>query len=483
MLALSNFAAWVVQTHGDKSHKTAVIDDYQTLDYQQLCSRIQRFAGYLHLSGLRPQQRVIISMDDCVHWPVAFLGAVYIGVNPVLVHSGMMVKDIERIIKISDAVSIISDHEQNWSVPCISKDTLMHCETPALHSFYQFHPDEMCVWLLSSGSTGESKCIVNRHANLYNIMNLMTQSTGINENSILFSTAKMSWAYGINVSVTFALGHGATACVNSGLPSPSKISDKIINHKVTHFFSVPTIFASMLKHRSQKFAKDLNVFSAGECLPTNISQRFYDFHGIGIRDCIGMAEVMQIYCMQDKSNWKPGNIGKPLPGVKCELRDAHGQSVAPGILGELYVSSPCQALMYWKDWQKTRDTFKGEWVRTGDQCMQDEHGNFIFLARCDDLVKIKGSFVAPFEIESIIEEIPEIDHCTVVHAPDSQGMAELHAFIVTNKDIHTDKIKQTLKNRLSNFKIPKHYHFVDSVPKTLTNKKNRDLLRKSLHDT
>lgn len=480
MLPLINYAAWIIQTHRDKSHKIAVIDGHQTITYNQLCTHVQRFAGYLHFLGYKPQQRVIVTMDDSVYWPVAFLGAIYIGMNPVLVHNGMMIKDIERIINISDSALIISDREQNWSIPCISKDTLVECQTPELENFYQFHPDEMCVWLLSSGSTGEPKCIVNRHASLYNILNLLTPVAEINSDSILFSTAKMSWAYGVNVSVTFALGNGATACVNSGIPSPSKIINKIINNKVTHFFSVPTIFASMIKHKNQKLPNNLNVFSSGEFLPSSVSQSFFDYYQVPVRNCIGMAEVMQIYCMQQKLDWKPGNMGKPLPGVICELRDAHDQLVSPGTVGELYVSSPCQASMYWKDWKKTQETFRGKWVRTGDQCMQDEHGNLVFVGRCDDLVKIKGSFVAPSEIESIIEEIPEIEICTVVHAPNSQGLAELYAFIVSNKDIQADYVRQILENKLPSFKIPKYLNFVKSIPKTLTNKKNRSLLRNSL---
>jgi benzoate-CoA ligase len=480
MLALENFAAWALSTHDKQHNKPAVVDDHVTLTYGQLREHVEKFAGYLQSLDCQPQQRIIISMDDSVSWPVVFFAALYVGMNPVLVSNAMPVNDIERIIHISDAKVIVSDHHQKWSILCINKDTVLSCGATVQKDFYRFHPDEPCLWLLSSGSTGEPKCIVNRHANLYNLLKLVTPAAGLDSHSNIYSTAKMSWTYGFNVSVTFALGLGATAHVSSGLPAPSRIYKKLQQHNITHLWTVPGVLAGMQRHPKDQIVLPLRIFSSGESLPSQIAQAFLDQYDRKICEVFGMSETTQIYCMQTLDTWQSGTIGKPLPGVKYQLRDSNGATVGPGQVGELFVSSPCQASMYWKDWARTQATFQGAWVRTGDQCRVNEQGNLLFVGRTDDLIKIKGLYVSPVEIENAIVNLPGIQDCTVVHAPNSQGLAELHAFVVTVEAVNQLHIQQALQKQLPDHKVPKHIKFVDSLPKTLTNKKIRNVLRQDI---
>lgn len=480
ILAHENFAAWVFLNYADRRDKPAIVDDSTTLTYGQLQTHVELFAGYLNAQGHRPQQRMIISMDDSVAWPVAFFAALYVGMNPVLVSNIMPVADIERIISISDAAVIVSDHGQQWSIPCIDKNTIMNADAKPLTNFYEFHPDEMCLWLLSSGSTGEPKCIVNRHTNLYNLMKLVAPGTNIDSRSHVYSTAKMGWTYGFNVSVTFALGRGATAYVTTGAPAPSRIYRVLEQHPITHLWTVPGVLAGLLRHPRDNTTLPTRIFSSGEPLPPQIAQAFVDQHDRRVCEVFGMSETTQIHTIQNDTNWQLGTIGQPLPGVEIQLRDSQGHLVEPGQVGELFVCSPCQASLYWKDWAKSQATFQGSWVRTGDQCRINEQGNLVFMGRTDDLIKIKGLYVAPAEIENAIANLPGIEDCTVVHAPNSQGLSELHAFVVSMPGAGQPNIAQALHSQLPDHKIPRHIQFVDSLPRTLTNKKIRSSLRKSL---
>jgi acyl-coenzyme A synthetase/AMP-(fatty) acid ligase len=349
-----------------------------------------------------------------------------------------------------------------------------------MQNFYRFHPDEMCLWLLSSGSTGDPKCIVNRHANLYNLLQLVAPAAGIDCDSNIYSTAKMSWTYGFNLSVTFALGMGATAHVGAGVPAPSRIYKKLQQYKITHLWTVPGVLASILRHPNCEIALPPRIFSSGEPLPPQIAQAFVEQYDRQVCEVFGMSETTQIHTMQTVNNWQLGTIGQPLPGVKIQLCDRNGNKVKLGQVGELFVSSPCQASLYWKNWEKTQGTFQGAWVRTGDQCRVNKQGNLVFVGRADDLIKIKGLYVAPVEIENAIANLPGIEDCTVVHAPNAQGLTELHAFVVSVPGINQPNIPQALQTQLPDHKIPRHIKFVDSLPRTLTNKKIRSSLRKSL---
>jgi benzoate-CoA ligase len=400
--------------------------------------------------------------------------------NPVLVSNAMKPTEIERIIDITDATVIVSDHKQDWSIPCINKNTVMHCNSKPLKTFYHYHPDEMCLWLLSSGSTGEPKCIVNRHANLYKLFELVVEAAGINSNSVIFSTAKMSWTYGFNVTVNFALGMGATAHVSAGLPAPSRIYKRLENYAITHLFTVPSVLASMIKHPNPIIKSNFKLFTAGEPLPNNIAQWFLAEYEQKIYEVFGMSETTSTYCLQTESNWQLGTVGQPLPGTVYKICDEYGQPVELGQIGELFISSPCQSSFYWKDWKKTQDVFQGSWVKTGDKFFQNPQGNLVFLGRTDDLIKIKGLYVAPVEIENTIMNLPGVEDCTVVHAPNSVGLAELHAFVISDTVFDLQYLQQQLKNCLPDHKIPRHIKFVDSLPKTVTNKKMRGVLRKSL---
>jgi acyl-coenzyme A synthetase/AMP-(fatty) acid ligase len=215
-------------------------------------------------------------------------------------------------------------------------------------------------------------------------------------------------------------------------------------------------------------------------LPPSAAQAFIDQYNIKVCEVFGMSETTQIYCMQTADNWQLGTIGQPLPGVEYQLRNSQGQIVEPGQIGELFVSSPCQASLYWKDWQKTREVFQGSWVRTGDQCQVNQQGNLVFMGRGDDLIKIKGLYVAPSEIENAIMCLSYVEDCTVVHALNSKGLSELHAFIISTSEIAAEQVQKQLQQYLPSHKIPRHVNFVNQLPKTLTNKKIRSILRKSI---
>jgi benzoate-CoA ligase len=481
MLAETNFAAWIIDINADKQEKLALVDDQQGLTYRQLSHHIRCFARHLLDLGLLPQQRVIIKLDDSVSYPVAFLSCIYAGLNPVLVSNDMLETGVRRIIEISDAVAIITNDNANFGIKHVGEHEILQATNPEV-IFYKFHRDEMCFWMLSSGSSGQPKCIVHRHANLYNILTLVAKSFDIDQNSKILSTAKMSWAYGLNCTVTYALGSGATSYMFKGISAPTKIFNRIDSYDITHFFTVPTLIASMIKHgKGRGLNKTLRrVVSAGEPMPLNMYESFQKEFGVCVLDCIGMAEVTQIYTWHDPALLEPGTIGRPMPGVLCELRNPDGTVTDVGKIGEMYIKSPAQAMLYWKDRPSTCHTFLGEWVRSGDQMIQTKLGNFKYLARNDDLIKIQGSYVAATEVESTIMSMQEVEECAVVAQSQDNNLPELYAFVVLNKNITATDIQQYLKNKLAKHKIPKHFRFVETLPKTLTNKTIRHILRKEI---
>jgi benzoate-CoA ligase len=474
---MTNFAQWLFEKNIPNKNKLALVDNNQSLNYQQLEHQAKIVAKKFIDADLLPQQRIILRLEDCVEWPIFFLASLCVGLNPVLVSADLPEQSLLRIIDLCDCQAVVSKNQNYAGVKNFHKYQALQ-SGDQIGNFYNYHPDEPCFWLLSSGTTGEPKCIVHRHANLHNLFELVAEPAyGINSQSRILSTAKLSFTYGFNNGITFSLGHGATTYLINGIPAPSLIFDKIDQHLITHFFTVPTVIDSMLRHGQNKTLNQSVklMVSSGEPLPDAIREKFEAQHKVVIYNCIGMSEVTQTYCAQTLQNYEAGTVGGPLPGIQCRVQTDNG-SIAPiGEIGELFVKSPCAALMYWKDWNKTKTTFLGEWVRTGDKVIQTSQGNFKYVSRADDLIKINGLYVSPIEIETAIMQIPDVLDCAVVVGRDNP-LPEIHAFVVANKVTET-QIKNILRNTLDRHKIPKQIHFIDSLPKTVTFKKQRSKLR------
>lgn len=481
---MPNFATQIFHANQHRTNKTAVIDGTRSLTYGELESHSRRVAAHLLSLGLRPQDRAIFCLDDCVEWEIAFLAALLIGVNPVCINHNNSKEQLRSLIDLTDAAAVIID-----TIPDIDSDPVWLTKADIMTAIgqdpvipYDYHDDEGCYWLVTSGTTGHPKAIVHRHKNLENYYALTKDVFCVSESSNIFATAKLSFGYGLSTSIVTALPAGATVFVMPGVPAPSRVFDAINEYDITHFYTVPTVINSMLKHNKNHAMPSLRyVYSAGESLPPVISKDFQNTFNILARNTIGMSEVASMYCIQDFENYEHGTLGQPFPGVECKLVDENGHEVAEGQEGELYVKSYCKASHYWKDWQYTNYTFVGEWIRSGDKMRKTQLGNYVYVSRTSDQVKINGHFVSASEIESVLFEIPVVYDCAVVFL-ETEKFPEIHAFLRLADDAQLDvkEIKTILGTKLPYFKIPEKFHLVQSIPKTLTNKTKRHVLKQDL---
>jgi benzoate-CoA ligase len=478
----NNFAQFVIDSNQSRLDKIALVDEEASLTYRDLANHIRSFGYHLQQSGVQPQNRVIISMEDCVAWPVAFLSILAVGGNPVLVGDDLPMSIVEKVCKIADAKFVIG--KEIAYLTCFHKQTIQAGLEHQLTDFYQYHPDEICFWLLSSGTTGEPKCVVHRHSDLKTLLDVIAwPAYQIDKNSRILSTAKLSFTYGFNNSLTFGLGMGSTVYLINGVPAPTKVYQLVNEKQITHLFTVPTVINSMIKHGAdQTLSTSVKVMvSSGEPLPASVATQFQQRHDITILDGLGMSECMYNYCTTTLENNEFGTIGRPVAGVECKVCDDFGNTTPVGMVGEMWVKHPCAALQYWKDWNNTKTTFIGEWIKTGDKVIQQPNGNYLYVSRKDDLIKINGQFVSPTEIENVVLALDWVVDCGVVADLGEKGLYEIHAFITTKRPATSQELKSALANTLPSYKVPKYVHFIDFIPKTVTGKKTRAVLRHKIN--
>jgi benzoate-CoA ligase len=177
-----------------------------------------------------------------------------------------------------------------------------------------------------------------------------------------------------------------------------------------------------------------------------------------------------------------GTTGKPVPGYRIRLVDDHGNDVAPAQLGELQISGPTSAMHYWNNRERSLATFVGSWTRAGDKYSVDSEGYYTYGGRSDDMLKVSGMYVSPFEVEAALVTHPDVLEAAVIGAPDEQQLIKPKAFVVLKPGVATspdlgEALKQHVKDRLAPYKYPRWIEFVAELPKTATGKIQRFKLR------
>jgi len=504
-----NYAAYLLGLNQARAQKTAYIDDQGILSYGDLAARVRCMANALLDAGIRREERVLLLMHDCNDWPVAFLGAIYAGVVPVAVNTLLTADDYLYMLQHSRArAALVSSallpvlreamgkghHEVASVLVCgafdqqeqaeVLLESVLQAATP-LSEAAATSPDDPGFWLYSSGSTGKPKGTVHTHGNPYWTTELYGKEVmGIDEQDVCLSAAKLFFAYGLGNALTFPLSVGATSVLIAGRPTPELIFDKLIEHQATIFFGAPTGYVGMLAAPGlpgrDRLALRLAV-SAGEALPADLAQRFTRHFGVDVIDGIGSTEMLHIYISNRPGEVRYGSSGTPVPGYDVEIRGDDGQPVADGEIGDLYVRGPSAAMMYWNNRAKSIDTFRGEWTRSGDKYVRNEDGSYTCSGRSDDMLRVSGMYVSPFEVEASLSEHPAVLEAAVIGKTDEEGLVKSKAFVVLaeGQQATEDELKSFVKERLAPYKYPRFIEFVDELPKTATGKIQRFRLREA----
>jgi benzoate-CoA ligase len=508
-----NFAQHLITLNAGRASKIAFIDDAGSLSYGELAERIQRFAAGLQAAGIRREERVLLLVQDCCDWPVAFLGAMYAGIVPVAVNTLLTADDYAFMLAHSRAqAAIVSNallptlqaamaqapHElksiivSNAGAELPDNATAMNdfiAKHPAQNTPEPTRPDDPGFWLYSSGSTGRPKGTLHTHANPYWTAEHYGKGVlGLTENDVCFSAAKLFFAYGLGNGLSFPLSVGATTVLMAERPTPDaafkRWTDAREGHKPTVFFGAPTGFAGMLASPNLPAKTDVSLrmcSSAGEALPAELGEKFKRYFGVDIVDGIGSTEMLHVYLSNLPGKVRYGTTGWPVPGYEIELRGDDGLAVPDGETGDLYIKGPSAAVMYWGNREKSRETFQGAWTKSGDKYVRNGDGTYTYSGRSDDMLKVSGIYVSPFEVESTLIQHAAVLEAAVIGVNDSDGLTKTKAYVVlkAGQSATEAELKAFVKDRLAPYKYPRSIEFITELPKTATGKIQRFKLRDS----
>jgi benzoate-CoA ligase len=346
--------------------------------------------------------------------------------------------------------------------------------------------DDACFWLYSSGSTGAPKGTVHQHSSLIQTAELYAKPIlGIREDDVVFSAAKLFFAYGLGNGLTFPLAVGATTVLMAERPTPAAVFARLVTHQPTIFYGVPTLYAALLASPDlpARGAVRMRVCaSAGEALPAEIGKRWTSHFGVEVLDGLGSTEMLHIFLSNRPGHVRYGTSGMPVPGYELRIVGDDGHPVAPGEVGELQVAGPTAAMGYWNNRDKSRNTFQGQWTRSGDKYSIDGEGCYVYAGRTDDMLKVSGIYVSPIEVEAALITHPAILEAAVIGAADDDQLVKPKAYVVLKAGRQgsaelAHELQEHVKGLLAPYKYPRWIEFIAELPKTATGKIQRFKLR------
>jgi benzoate-CoA ligase len=476
--------------------KTAYLCNDEAVSYQQLADGAHRFASMLTGKGINRGDRVLIALSDSPVFVAAFLGTALIGAVAVVVGTsltaelyGYIVDDCDaRLMLLSRSVADSAGFPAE-KAPCIVCNERLSHELPEFPATpvqpEPAHPDELAFMLYTSGSTGTPKGAPHRHADLLEAAERYAlQVLGIKEDEIVLSASKLFFAYGLGNSLAFPLYVGATAVLHPGNPTPDQLLSLMEQHRPTLFFSVPTVYAQIIRNVSQEhLALPMRLcISAGEALPTAVFQEWQRLTGLELLDGIGSTELTHIFISNRPGGAIPGSTGQPVPGYEVRLVDDACTIVPSGEAGHLLVRGPGSAPYYWNQPKKTAQTMLPDgFIRTGDIFLEQD-GCYYHKGRSDDMLKAGGQWISPVQVEDVLRTHPSVTDCACASCRIG-GLERPAAHVILQPGTSPGRLLEKelrafMAARLADYMCPLLYRFVNDLPRTPTGKVQRFKLRR-----
>ena len=499
-----------------RKDKIVFTDPERTLTYGELQAATCRFGRGLQKLGLRQESRIVLILLDTVDFPIAFWGAIRAGIIPVPLNTMLPAEQYAYMLEDSRAEAVLISAALVKAVePILDRLTHLRCAVVAgadavsaapklggleTHRFADIlafgtpelwtaptMSDEVAFWLYSSGSTGAPKGAKHVHTSLMATARLYGQGVlGFCADDVVFSVAKLYFAYGLGNSMTFPMSVGASTVLLPDRPTPKSVIEIMRRHRPTLLFGAPTFYGAMLadKEIGRGAGSDrLRLcVSAGEALPPNFSERWRELVGTDILDGIGSTEMLHIFVSNRPGEIRFGTTGKPVPGYDAKIVDEDGHELGVGEIGELVIRGPSAAEGYWNQRAKSQRTFAGEWTHTGDKYIRDGDGFYRCCGRTDDMFKVSGNWVSPFEVEAALISHEAVLEAAVIGKEDHDGLVKPKAFVVLKNGVEADErlfetLKAHVKDRAGMWKYPRWFEVRADLPKTATGKIQRFKLR------
>jgi benzoate-CoA ligase family protein len=504
-----NLASWFVDRNVEdgRGARTALIGPNGSTTYAELAELTNRCGNVLRELGVRAEERVLLALSDGVELVALWYGAQKIGAVTAEVYTFLQAKDYAYYLDYTRAGVVVADDttidrvreaadssrwlrwilvvgaEQELKPRDASFDALV-AAAPAELEPAPTTRDDIAIWKFTTGSTGAPKAAVHpQHSPVLSFDWYARGVLDLRADDVVLPVPKLFFGYARDLTALYPFGVGAAGIVFPERTTPERIFDLVARHRPSILVQVPTMMAAMAAHPDAA-AQDLSCLrlctSAGEALPAELYERWRATFGVEVLDGIGSSEAYHIYVSNRPGRVRPGSVGEVVPGYRTRIVGEDGHEVPDGETGTLWVEGDTAALMYWNEHAKTKETFSGDLVKTGDLFVRDSDGYFWFRGRGDQLLKVGGVWVAPAEVEQCLAAHPDVVECAVVGFEEA-GLTLTRAHVVLRAGVAPSAelaraLQEHVRGTLSPHKYPRDVRFASELPKTPSGKIDRRAL-------
>ncbi|MGH8928565.1 MAG: benzoate-CoA ligase family protein [Acidimicrobiia bacterium] len=472
--------------------REAIRTDSGSVTYDEVGGMAAGVAERLRQLRVEREQRVLIALPDGPEFAATIFGILSMGGVAVMINPELRPDHLGAVLHAARApVAVVAPEHRPLIEAAISPGTAMTRlleidrggTIPAGKSNVTVatRPDNPAIWLFSGGTTGVPKIVVQSHRSFTNTTELYAKATlGYRSEDVTIAVPRLYFGYATGSNLFFPFSVGATSVLFPDRPTPDKLFEQIQRHRPSILITAPSAINAMVSHPEGENA-DLTSLrfatSAGEALPETLYHRWRQRFGVELLDGLGTAEMWHIFVTNRLGDVKVGTVGKVVEGFEVRACDESGFAVETGEVGRMWVKGDSLGLGYWEDPAQTAEAFRGEWFVGGDLISIDRHGYVTHRGRADDAIKVKGKWLRPQEVESVLLEHEAVKECAVVAVEDADGLLKPVAFVVVASEVEAAELQRHVLDRLEPYKHPRRVVFVEELPQTHLGKVDRARLK------
>ena len=479
-----------------KGERVAVKVGDRAWTYREVQEMADRACHALRDRGVDVEDRVLILLYDGVEFAAAFFGLLKAGAtfcmgNPLLNES-----DYDYLLGYTRARAVVCD-EKTLAALAPALERHPRCKVRfvvgdgAVPDGYErfaaalagasattenadTDADDVAGWLFTSGTTGKPKGAVHLHRHFpFNTECYAKRVLKLTEDDAFVSVSRLFFGYATGTNLMFPFAVGGTAVLFPDKPTPERIFEHVERHGVTVLTNVPAMIRQMVDHPdadANRMASLRMCLSAGEALPPALYARWEERWGHAeILDGIGSAEMFHIYITNYPGDVKPGSLGRLVPGYEARVVGPDGDDCGDGEMGRLWIKGDSAAIGYWRDQKKSDEVFRGAWTVSAD-LFRKEGDTYFYAGRGDDMLKVRGMFVSPLEIEDCLATHAAVKEAAVIGVDDGSGLTVPKAFVVLREGHEGGEelvkaLQEHAKINLARYKFPHQIAFLDALPR------------------
>jgi acyl-coenzyme A synthetase/AMP-(fatty) acid ligase len=474
---MNNITRILFERNINNSNKIAFRDPIEAITYGELEQRSRKLATWMSTQGVMSGDRVSVVLVDKIDTVAVFLATCLLGAVAVMDNPRGKKENLLHKVNYVEPKLIFAEANLLNDLPTAVTTDLAIESSMDLDPWYdeiETDLNDMAFMLWTSGTTGHAKAVMHTHSSFLSNVKTNCASYPTLAEDRVYCTSKLFFAFGINYSIMTTMWMGAEALLEPNVIVPSSVRENIKRFKPTKFYSVPFVYSQIVNDRV-RVTTNAKCFAAGDRLPQVLINKWQEMTGQKIYNMLGTTEVLNSILYNSTGT---SSLGTATPGNSIRVINENGEIATVGEVGYLEVRAPSIAIGYYKDPEWSSKVFK-EWVATGDVVYSDRDGNLHHMGRATDMIKIRGQYINPGELEETLQNYNGIDQVAVVSKSDVNNVDMLEAYVVLREqaEVTVNDLKRYMLSKHEKYMCPNNIHIVDHLPRTDTGKIQRYLLR------